>query len=325
MLKLKKEIVGVILDEIYNYKFVLIKMNEVYIQQGKNEIDTTFKLLEKAKYSIKDKILIKPNITMPFFSDKNITTSPKVIEGIVKYLRNKRIDDIIIAEGAGGAKDMSKHFEISGYKKLSERLKIPLVDLNQDEIVKLKVKKSYCLNEIPVAKSVLDRYVINVAKMKTHRMADFTLCLKNMMGAILPYDRKDIIHPLYYKFVGDKKRITKKEFDMIQEDFYKRLVDFYSVLKPQLNIIDAFVGKDGDGLYSDSGRNIKMNCVLLGDNSVAVDYVSSYLMKLNFDYVDYFNKKIKNLKDIKIISNKSIESLRKTFKPLLLTERIIRK
>jgi len=158
--------------------------------------------------------------------------------------------------------------------------------------------------------------------MKTHRMAGVTLSLKNMIGVILPYNKKDIIHPLYYRIVEGKKKITKEEFRTIQKDFYKRLADFYSILKPQLNIIDAFAGKDGDGLFPNSGKDIKMNCILLGDNSIAVDYVASNLMKLDFKYINYFNDRIKSLNDINIISNKPVETLRKKFKPLLLTERI---
>jgi len=114
----------------------------VYIQYGKNEVETTIRILEKVKPKIEKKVFIKPNITMPFSSEKNITTSPKIIEGIVKYLRDNGIEDIIIGEGAGGVQDMSKYFKISGYKELSDRLNIPLINLNQDKIIELKVKNS---------------------------------------------------------------------------------------------------------------------------------------------------------------------------------------
>ncbi len=302
----------------------------VYIQQGKDEIDTAIKILKKAKPNIEDKVLIKPNLTMPYSPKSNICTSPKIVEGIIKYLRDNGIRDIVIGEGAGGAKNMDRYFEVTGYKELSARLKVPLINLNQDEIIELKVNNCYFLKRIPIAKTVLDRYVINVPKLKTHRMAMVSFAMKNMMGSILPYNKKSILHPLYEKLVKraiEKKRVlTDKEFKDVQEEFFKRLIDFYSVYKPSLNIIDAFVGRDGDGLTLDCGKNIRMNCILLSKDIIAIDYVASHLMGFNLSdlYLKYIkDKKINKLSDIDIISNKDLSKLRKKFRPTLLTEKIV--
>ena len=300
-------------------------MVKVYINQGKDEIETTIKILEKAKPKIGEKVLIKPNLTMPYSSKLNICTSPKVIEGIIRYLKCNGIKDIIIGEGAGGAKNMSKHFKITGYKRLSDKLNIPLINLNKDKKVKKKKKRGNYLKEINIAKTVLDRYVINVPKMKTHRMSITTLSMKNMMGTILPYNKKAILHPLYFKFMHkalkEKRVLTEKEFKIVQEEFFKRLADFYFVLKPQLNIIDAFTGREGDGLTKEYGKSVKFGYVLLSESILAIDYVGTSLMDLKpFDtYLKNLKSKIKN---IKIISNKPLNKIRKKFKPILLTEKI---
>lgn len=300
----------------------------VYIQQGENEIGTILKILQKAKPDIGNKVLIKPNLTMPCFPNFNICTSPKVVEGIIQYLKNQGIKDIVIGEGAGGAKDMSKIFKITGYEELSDKLNIPLINLNQDRIVKLKINNGYSLNEINIAKEVTKRYVINVPKLKTHRMALVSLAMKNMMGIILPYNKKLILHPKYFFFLDKlksekRKTFTKKEFKETQEEFFKKLADFYSVYKPNLNIIDGVVGKEGDGLTF--GKNIKTNCILLSDNVVAIDYLASYIMNLNLSksYLNYIKgNKINKLRDIEIISNKNIRKIRKKFNPVFLTEKV---
>lgn len=305
---------------------------KVYIQQGKDEIKTTIKILERAKPNIENKVLIKPNLTLPASPDSNICTSLRVIEGIIQYLRNIGIKDVIVGEGAGGAKDMSKIFKITGYKELSERLNVPLINLNQDKTIELEVNDSYFLDKIKVSKTVFGRYVINVPKMKTHRLAIVSLALKNMMGVILPYNKKSILHPKYNEInekikLGERDKYIKEEFEMIKEDFFKRLVDFYSVLrsvcKPNLNIIDGIIGKQGDGLTH--GRNIRTNYILLSDDIIAIDYVASYLIGLNLSdlYLKYIKgKKINKLSDINIITNVEINKLRKKFKPILMTKEV---
>lgn len=299
---------------------------EVYVQYGRDEIQTTIRILKKAKPKIGERVLIKPNITMPFPPDLGICTSPRVVEGIIKYLHNRRISDIVIGEGAGGAKDMLKHFEISGYKQLSEKYNIPLINLNQDKQVRLKIKKGNSLEEITIPKSILDRYIINVPKMKTHRMAGVTLAMKNMMGVILPYDEKNILHPLYERYVTralkEKRFLSKEEFKEVQEEFFKRLVDFYSVCKPNLNILDGFVAREGDGLNLESGKTKRMNCVLLSESIPAIDFVASYLMGINLKnlYLKYIRDF--NLSNTEILSNVNLKKLKKKFNIISLIKEI---
>ncbi|MFW9880995.1 MAG: DUF362 domain-containing protein, partial [Candidatus Thorarchaeota archaeon] len=154
---------------------------KVYVQKGSDEVKTTIEILRKAKPKIKNKILIKPNLTMPFSPKTAICTSPQVVEGIIKYLQDLGIKDIVIGEGSGATEDMSEIFEIIGYNRLSKKYNIPLVNLNRDKPVRLKITNGRSLKYITVANSILDRYIINVPKMKTHRLTEVTLAMKNMV------------------------------------------------------------------------------------------------------------------------------------------------
>lgn len=297
-------------------------MEKVYVKYGKDEIKTTVKILEEAKPKIAESVLIKPNITMPYSPELGICTSPKVVEGIILYLRARGIEDIVIGEGAGGAFDMNRHFEVSDYKELSERLNVPLINLNRDK--KVILHGNY-LEKIPIAKTVVDRFVINVPKMKTHRMAIVSCALKNMMGTILPYNGKMIMHPLYEKYVKialkEKRAFTENELEETRKEFFNNLKDFYSVLKPQINVVDAFLAREGDGLTPNSGRTIKMNCVLLSENAPALDYVVSSLMGVSDLFSPYLDEY--EIKNAQIISDKPIDKLKKNFKLIPLTKELI--
>ncbi len=300
---------------------------KVYVRKGNDEVETTREVLKKANPKIGKSVLIKPNLTMPFSPETAICTSPNVVEGVIRYLQSIGINDIIIGEGAGGAKDMSNIFEATGYRKLADRYNLPLINLNGDKQVRLNIINGISLEGITVAKNVVDRYVINVPKMKTHRMAGVSLAMKNMIGCILPYDGKKILHPLYEEYVAkalkEKRNLTKEEFDAVQEEFFKRLTDFHSVCKPSLNVVDGFVAREGDGLNPNCGRNRKMNCVLVSESVPAIDFVASNLMGISLrdlylEYVRGFD-----LSKIEIISDIDLDKLRKKFKPISLTERII--
>lgn len=300
----------------------ILKMEKVYVETGKDEIKTTIRILEKANPQIGKSVLIKPNITMPYAPELGICTSPKVVEGIIIYLRKTGIEDIVIGEGAGGAKDMNNYFKVSNYRELSERLNVPLINLNQDKAV---ILHGNYLKKIPVAKTAIDRFVINVPKMKTHRMAIVSCAMKNMMGTILPYNGKMIMHPLYEKYVKmalkEKRAFTENELEETRKEFFSNLKDFYSVLKPQLNIADAFLAREGDGLTPNSGKTINMNCVLLSESAPALDYIASSLMGLSDLFSPYLNKY--RLESTKIISDKPIDKLKKKFKLIPLTKELI--
>ncbi len=117
-------------------------MNNVVIAKGTTPIETTVKALEmitsdvEKALSEKKPILIKPNYINSKHPSTGITTDSGIIEGIVKFLRARKMEKIVIGEGSGFA-DTMQAFEVAGVDAVAERWGARLVDLNKDEFVEV--------------------------------------------------------------------------------------------------------------------------------------------------------------------------------------------
>ena len=101
------------------------------------------------------------------------------------FLRNGAAR-VVIGEGPGHQRDTELVVQSAGLKPhLSER-QIEFVDLNRDELRKVKLKANYSgLGELWLPRSVLDAdFVVSMPKVKTHHWAGVTLSLKNMFGIV---------------------------------------------------------------------------------------------------------------------------------------------
>jgi hypothetical protein len=92
--------------------------------------------------------------------------------------------------------------------------------------------------------------------MKTHKLTDVTLGLKNLFGCLPGYDRL-----------------------MIHNHINEILADIASVVKPDISLMDAIVAMEGDGPIAGIPR--RMNLILCSDNVVALDYIASKIMGFN--------------------------------------------
>jgi len=235
------------------------KMSQVAISKGTNPIETTVEALKMVKpyvdriLSVKRPILIKPNYLNSKHPSTGITTDSRVIEGVVKFLREQEIGDIIIGEGSGFA-DTFEAFKVAGVDAVAERWNVKLVDLNRDEFVEVYPPNSLLLKKVKVAKTALDCTIISVPKLKPHRIATVTLSLKNMMGALAS---KGSMH------TGSLSR---------------NIVDLASVLRPGISVVDGIIAGEG---HESSGNPVEMNLVIAGTDPVAVDAVGAAVMGIS--------------------------------------------
>jgi uncharacterized protein (DUF362 family) len=234
------------------------KNTKVAIAKGSDPYKTTRQALTLINddFSVKpsDRIIIKPNIVRPVAPEEGITTDARVVEAIIEFLRERGVEDIVIAEGGNPGTD--KAFKSLGFKDLEERLGVGLVNLNKDTWEEVSIPDSAALSKVKVARTVLEcDGIINVPKMKIHHMSQVTLSLKNLMGVIVD-NRGLVIH------------------DMLDE----KIVDLASLFKPVLNVVDGIVGAEKDEVVGDS---VESNVVLAGADMVSVDAVGSAVMGLD--------------------------------------------
>jgi len=232
------------------------KLGRVAIIKGPDPTETTVKALESLKQdlyavlSTEKPILIKPNYITAQHPSTGITTDGRVVEGVVKFLKEHGKNNIIIGEGSGWA-DTFEAFKVAGIDKISEKWKVKLVDLNKDVFVEVYPPNPFALKKVKVAKTALESIIISVPKLKVHRLATVTLGIKNMMGALAS---KGSMH---------NGRLNEN------------IADLASMLKPSLTVIDGIIAGEG---HETSGNPVKMDLIIAGTDPVAVDAVGAAVM-----------------------------------------------
>ncbi|MEM1551288.1 MAG: DUF362 domain-containing protein [Candidatus Bathyarchaeia archaeon] len=274
----------------------MTKISRVAIIKGPNPIETTVKALEAIKsdldavLSAEKSILIKPNYITAQHPSTGVTTDGRVVEGVVKFLKEHGKNNIVIGEGSGWA-DTFEAFKVAGIDKISEKWKVKLVDLNKDIFVEVYPPNPITLKKVKVAKTALESVIISVPKLKPHRLATVTLGIKNMMGALA------------------------SKGSMHNGRLHANIADLASVLKPSLTVIDGIIAGEG---HETSGNPVKMDLVIAGTDPVAVDAVGAAVMGVSPTEVEHLVLAEKKglgtcqLKNIEVIGE-PIEKVKRKF------------
>ncbi|MEM3874999.1 MAG: DUF362 domain-containing protein [Candidatus Bathyarchaeia archaeon] len=273
------------------------KASRVAIIKGSDPIETTVKAINAVKsdldavLSAEKPILIKPNYITAQHPSTGVTTDGRVVEGVVKFLKEHGKDNVVIGEGSGWA-DTFEAFKVAGIDKISKKWKVELVDLNKDAFVEVYPPNPLALKKVKVAKTALESVIISVPKLKLHRLATVTLGIKNMMGALA------------------------SKGSMHNGRLHANIADLASVLKPSLTVIDGIIAGEG---HETSGNPVKMDLVIAGTDPVAVDAVGAAVMGVSPTEVKHLVLAKKRglgtcqLENIEVVGE-SIEKVRRNFR-----------
>jgi uncharacterized protein (DUF362 family) len=278
---------------------VRISMPKVAIVKGTKPLEVTVEALEMINANdvlpAEQPVLIKPNYINAKHPSTGITTDSRVIEGVVKFLKHHKVKNIVIGEGSGFA-DTFKAFKVAGVDAVADRWGVRLIDLNEDEVIEVSPPNPLALRKVKIAKTALQSTLISVPKLKLHRMAQVTLSIKNMIGAIAP---KGTIHG----------------------HLSEKIADLASILKPTVAVIDGIIAGEG---HETSENPVEMNLVLAGIDPIAVDAVGATVMGLPPETVKHLYLAEQkglgtcNLKKITVVGE-PINKVRKKFKRSLLS------
>jgi uncharacterized protein (DUF362 family) len=269
---------------------------KVAIVKGKDPPKMVKRALELigAKDLVKpeDRVLIKPNYVVAKHPSTGVTTDSRIVESIIEFVKRFKVKDLVVGEGGAGNTD--KAFGVVGIRDVVERQKVKLINLNQDSRIKVKIPQPLALKDVGVAETGLQSTcIINVPKLKVHHMAVVTLCMKNLMGLILP---KNIMH----------SQINNKIVDLAS--FFKD--------KVRINLVDGLVGAE---VNETSGNPVKMDLIVAGRDMVAVDTVATSVMGIDPSKVQYLRLAqgkgvgVSNLEKIEILGEE-IEEVKKDFR-----------
>ncbi|MBC7107783.1 MAG: DUF362 domain-containing protein [Methanomassiliicoccales archaeon] len=200
-------------------------------------------------------VVIKPNVCWGEDWRSGSTTSPLLVKEVVKWLRERGVDKITIAEGSMVGHDTFECFEKTGFLQLARELDLKVVDLNKDTTVKIDVQEPNVFDTIEVARTIAEcEFLINMPVMKTHINTTVTLSMKNLKG-VIPHQWKRKFH-----FMGLDGSIA----------------DLASIISSKLVIMDGIIGQQGQGPLTGTPANAGL--LIAGRDQFDVDLVACRIM-----------------------------------------------
>jgi uncharacterized protein (DUF362 family)/Pyruvate/2-oxoacid:ferredoxin oxidoreductase delta subunit len=203
------------------------------------------------------RVLIKPNVLRASAAGEGIVTHPALVRAVVEKVEALGPASIVVGDNPGvmgyGANEAC--FRKTGVMEAAKGYyqnignETQEVDFNPDFMAKV------ALSGIVLEADV----IISLPKFKTHGLTVLTGAIKNSYG-FLPGAQKARLH-----------RAAASP-----EHFHEMLIDIFRLRVPDLFIVDAVVGMEGNGPASPDLREIGL--ILASNNGVAVDAVIATLM-----------------------------------------------
>jgi len=221
-------------------------------RQAVNEAFRLFPLEVSGK-----KVLIKPNVLRGTEPRENITTHPAVLRAVVEKVEEMKPASIVVGDNPGmfsyGQNEFC--FQMTG---LMEAAKGYYQNIGNDSVSR-DFDPRY-MAKVSISRAVAEAdIVISLPKFKTHGLTVITGAIKNSYG-ILPGAQKAKLH----KAAGGP------------EKFHELIVEVFKLRVPDLFVVDAVVGMEGNGPASPDLREIGL--ILASDNGVAMDAIIAFMM-----------------------------------------------
>jgi uncharacterized protein (DUF362 family) len=208
------------------------------------------------------RVVLKPNL-VEYHRDKVINTNPNVVAAVIELCRREEASEVIVAEGPGHWRNVEYLVGASGLGDVLRHYKIPFVDLNHDEPVKLpNLGRLTGLEHLYLSRTVASAEVfISLPKLKTHHWAGATLAMKNLFGTLPGICYGWPKNELHWRGIDNS------------------IVDIALTRTPDLAIVDGIIGMEGDGPLNGTAK--PMGVLVMGCDMVAVDATCCRLMQLD--------------------------------------------
>jgi len=202
-------------------------------------------------------VLIKPNVLRASEAKEGIVTHPAVLQAVVEKVETLEPASIVVGDNPGvvsyGANEES--FKKTGLMEAARGYYQNIGNDSQKVDFNIDFMPTVSLSRIVRDADI----IISLPKFKTHGLTVVTGAIKNSYG-FLPGAQKAKLH----KAAGSPER------------FHEMVVDVFRLRVPDLFIVDAVVGMEGNGPASPDLRNIGQ--ILASDNAVALDAVIATMM-----------------------------------------------
>ncbi len=216
-------------------------------------------------------MLLKPNIIAQNTPDQATTTHPGVVEAVCRYFSDHSCsisigDSSAFYQGGGTRSGL----ESSGMAAVAKKYGAALLPFETTRL--RKITSGAFLNPFYVTEAVFDHdLVVNLPKLKVHRLARYTGAIKNMYGCV----------------VGGSKQLYHKQFqhrEDYQELWGKPIVDVYEAVTPGLTVMDAVIGLDKDGPAA-NGEPRFTGLILASRSGPALDVIACRIIGFDPSWV----------------------------------------
>jgi uncharacterized protein (DUF362 family) len=203
-------------------------------------------------------ILLKPNLVEDLPGPVN--TSSTLVGAAARSFLRLGAARVVIGEGPGHQRDTELVVQAVGLKPHLAERQIEFVDLNRDELRKVKLKANYSsIGELWLPRAVLESdFIVSMPKVKTHHWAGVTLSLKNMFGIVpgMKYGwPKNLLH---------------------WSGIHESILDICATVPIHFVIADGIIAMEGNGPLQGSAR--ELGKIVLADDPVAADAICARLM-----------------------------------------------
>lgn len=213
-----------------------------------------------------DRVLLKINLLTGDVPEKAVTTHPAIVRAMIRQVKEAggvpQVGDCSGYEGAPSYKRYITACRNTGIMKVCEEEKADVLHLSAESIeVKNpdgRLYKSFILSKQVQETDVL----ISLPKLKTHGLTLFTGGVKNSFGCVTGLNKA-------------KMHLRAQD----PETFSQMLVDLLGTVRPDLTVMDAVVGMEGNGPSNGTPRQV--NAILASKDPVALDAVACKMVGID--------------------------------------------
>lgn len=266
-----------------------------------NAVEDSLDLINGLDVNENSNILIIPDMMSPAYPYLGVTTNPKTVSAIIKYLTKKGVkkENITISAQSlyGKVEDALRK---TGFGLLCKANGIKFVDIAKSGFVEKEIDDI----KIKVTEEIFNKdLVINVPVLKTHLFLAISGAFENMSRLVAPDDLLKI------EGLAKERKL----------DLNEAIVKLNKILPKYITISDGTIGMEGNGPLN--GNPIFLNCILASKDPVAHDTVFQELglFVRKAKYLELANKLglgESNIEKIEVVGNE-LKAVAREIKPAI--------
>lgn len=203
-----------------------------------------------------DRVLLKINLLTGDSPEKAVTTHPAIVRAMIRQVKIAggipQVGDCSGYEGGPNYKRYITACRNTGIMKVCEEEGARILHLSAESI-EVKNPGGRIFKSFTLSKQVQEADVlISLPKLKTHGLTLFTGGIKNNFGCVTGLNKA-------------KMHLRAQD----PETFSQMLVDLLGIVRPELTVMDAVVGMEGNGPSNGTPRQV--NAILASCDPVALD------------------------------------------------------